>query len=296
MARTFLTDPLVEFNSKSPLKVVSLVPSWTASLNDLGLGNVLTAITDYCPSVPDGAAEILRIGPPKNPRVDWIIQSNPDLIIANQEENDRISIEAMITADIPVWLTFPKTVQEMLGDLWKASSLFRSVSAPYQLEILEKSVDWAELALVDQSPVRYFCPIWQDCLDTGEGWWMTFNQDTYSSDVLRLVNGENIFASRERKYPLQAEFGRATRELPGERDTRYPRVSFAEIVNMQPEVILLPDEPFSYGKDDISKFCNLFAQTPAGQTGRIYCIEGRLIHWPGTVLSKAIDTLSSLFS
>ncbi len=196
---------------------------------------------------------------------------------------------------IPVWLTFPRTVKEMLSDLWKASSLFRSESAPYSLEILEKNVDWAESFLEDREPVSYFCPIWQDTLPDGEPWWMTFNQDTYSSDVLRLLNGRNGFSGRERKYPLMAEFERADPEPSGDRDVRYPRVSLGEIIKAQPEVILLPDEPYSYSEVDVDRLQKVFLQTPAGQNKRIIPIPGKYIHWPGTILARTLNDLADIF-
>lgn len=292
-----LSNPLILFNDRSPQSIVSLVPSWTASLIDLGLMESIIGITDYCPSPgKQDNSQISRVGSPKNPSVDCILGLKPDLVIANQEENDRTTIEALLAADIPVWLTFPKTVNAMLVDLWLASSLFRSVTAPYQLDILEKSIEWASLALGQQEPVRYFCPIWQDCLENGEQWWMTFNQDTYSNDVLRLLNGKNVFAERKRCYPLQADLAQMDGEEPGERDTRYPRVSLVEILQLAPEVILLPDEPYSYSTADVQIFQQIFSQTPAGQSGKIYPIQGRLIHWPGTILSKTLEECAFLFN
>jgi iron complex transport system substrate-binding protein len=297
MPLDILTDPLALFHDRAPQRVVSLIPSWTASLSDLGLGHHLVGVTTFCP-IPAGkiSDDLVRVGPPKGARLDRILSLKPDLVIANREENDKESILALLAEDIPVWLTFPKTVKEMLDDLWQASSLFRSETAPYQLEILEKSIDWAESVLFSQDPVRYFCPIWQDCTGQAGNWWMTFNQDTYSSDVLRLVNGENIFSARERRYPLEADLGVTAPELPGERDTRYPRVSLAEIVAAQPEVILLPDEPYEYNEGNIPAIQALFAETPAVQNGRIYLFSGRLVHWPGTIVSQALEHLPAIFT
>jgi ABC-type Fe3+-hydroxamate transport system substrate-binding protein len=291
-----LKDPLAYFNTCSPKQVISLVPSWTASLVDLGLEKFLLGISDYCPTLTGARAVVHRVGAPKTPDVAQILQLRPDLVIANQEENDRVSIEAIAAGGIPVWLTFPRTIKAMLADLWLASSLFRSEMAPYQLAILEKSVEWAEMALNNQDLVRYFCPIWEDSLDNGEPWWMTFNQETYSNDALRLVNGKNIFADRQRHYPLLAEFGLADSEDPGGRDTRYPRVSRAEITRLKPDVILLPDEPYAYSPENIQRFSEIFADTPAAASGKIICLAGSLIHHPGTILSKTLDELAGVLS
>lgn len=287
------THPLQWFEDHSPRRVVSLVPSWTGSLHDLDLDDVLVGKTDFCPGTKQ---EVHVIGGPKNPRIEEIILLQPDLVIANQEENGKIAVEELCRAGLPVWLTFPKTVNQMLEDLWQLSALFRNESVMDRVRLLEKNIEWAELALFDQNPVSYFCPIWEDRLETGERWWMTFNQETYSADVLRLVNGRNVFASRERKYPLLAEFGYSETEHPGDRDTRYPRVRVQDIVNAQPELILLPSEPYPYQGKDISAFQAQFKDIPAVQKDRIFLVDGSFLHWPGTILARALVELSPIFA
>lgn len=290
-----LSDPLSVFPDHPPQKVVSLVPSYTASLFDLGLGDSLVGITDYCVYPSEGVEKLPRVGGPKNPRLEQIQQLQPDLVLANREENTRDAVEALAGAGVPVWVTFPTTVRSALKDLWAMASLFRSELAMERTRSIERSLEWAEMTATGQPPVRYFCPIWEDRLETGERWWMTFNEQSYSSDVLSLFGGVNIFAGRQRRYPLLAELGHAVAEEPGERDTRYPRVSLAEIVNAQPEVILLPDEPFLYTDRHADEMTQLFAQTPAGQQGRVHRIDGTWIHWPGTRVAIALTEMPALF-
>ena len=67
-------------------------------------------------------------------------------------------------------------------------------------------------------PVRYFCPIWEDALSSGECWWMTFNEQTYSSDLLRLFGGENVFAARARRYEQAATYLERAIAFSDERD------------------------------------------------------------------------------
>ena len=80
---------------------------------------------------------------------------------------------------------------------------------------------------------------------------MTFNAETYAHDLLRVCGGENVFAERERQFPLKADLGEAEPLAPDDprvagRDTRYPRVTLAEVEAAQPDVILLPSEPFPF--------------------------------------------------
>jgi iron complex transport system substrate-binding protein len=282
-----IRDPLDIFPQTAPGNVVSLVPSITDSLLALGLGQYLTGVTDYCTA----GENVTRVGGPKTANLEAILHLRPDLVLANQEENSKEAVEAICAAGVPVWLSFPNTVQNLLADLWTIARLFRSETAMERIRPLEVAVEWAERAVQDVVPLRYFCPIWQDRLDTGERWWMTFNNQTYSNDVLRIAGGQNAFAERTRRYPLLADLGQAEAEEAGERDVRYPRVRLQDILDSQPEVILLPDEPFNYSEEDLNELLDIFANTPACSTGRIYTIDGSLITWPGTRLAQALEDL-----
>lgn len=129
----------------------------------------------------------------------------------------------------------------------------------------------------------------------GGVWWMTFNDDTYSANLLGLMGGENIFAGRERRHPLEADLGLAEAEGAGERDTRYPRVIIDEVLAGEPEIVLLPDEPFLFDESAEALICELLANTPAGKDGKIIRVDGKLITWCGTKLGAALAELPALF-
>jgi ABC-type Fe3+-hydroxamate transport system substrate-binding protein len=176
---------------RPPERVVSLVPSITESLFDLGFGSTVVGITDYCVHPAQAIQRLPRIGGPKTPRVADIVVLKPELVAANMEENPIEAVEALEAAGIKVWVTFPQTIRQSLDVLWLLVGLFHSRPAAIRLETLELTVEWAESALEDRKPWRYFCPIWQD-----EMGWMTINRDTYVNDVLRLMGGENVFAGQ----------------------------------------------------------------------------------------------------
>jgi ABC-type Fe3+-hydroxamate transport system substrate-binding protein len=91
-----------------------------------------------------------------------------------------------------------------------------------------------------------------------------------------------------RRYPLTADLGLAQPEDPGTRDTRYPRVTPAEISQAAPEVILLPDEPFAFGEQERLRLKRLLAETPAVRHDRVRLIDGSLLTWHGTRLARAL--------
>lgn len=285
-------DQLLE---KVPERVVSLVPSLTESLFDLGIGANLVGITDYC-IYPEGEVRNLpRVGGPKDAHLTDLLALKPDLVIASQEENSRELVEALQAAGVTCLVANSQSVAGSIEVLWRLVDLFHSQPAGLRLRTLEMALDWARTAQASLPEIRYFCPIWQDKTAGGQDWWMVFNRRTYANDLLQLFGGKNIFADRERRYPLEADLGRGKAEPPGDRDARYPRVTLDEILSAEPEMILLPSEPFNFDDPYLEQFGRLFAETPAGKNGRILQVDGSLITWFGTRLGRALSELPSLF-
>lgn len=282
--------------ARPPRRVVSLVPSMTESLFELGFGKSLVGVTDYCVHPADQTSTLPKVGGPKNVDLGKVLALKPDWVIANQEENSRAIVEALGAAGIPVWLTFPKTVREAMDDLWKLERVFHSKNAALQLRLLEDHLKLAELAAADLMPWRYFCPIWQNVEPDGCLWWMTFNQETYASDLLRILGGENVFAERIRKYPLAANLGGAAPEPAGERDLRYPIVTAEDIRAARPEMVLLPDEPYDFQARDLQRLASLIPDSPAVKNQRMDRLDGRLLFWHGTHLGRALALLPAYFS
>jgi len=280
--------------SKPPERVVSLAPSITESMFDLGFGDHVVGITDYCIHPAKEVEKLTHIGGPKTPDVQAILALQPDLIIANWEENTRAAVESLRAAGQAVWVTFPQTVRESIDVLWTLADLFQNKMAKIRLQTLELTLDWAISAAAERRPIRYFCPIWYSQQETGFPWWMTFNQKTYCHDLLELLGGQNVFARRERRFPLLAEFGLASEILETQADTRYPRVGAQEICLARPDLILLPDEPYPFNPTEVDQIKDLLGDTPAVQNESVYLIDGTLITWPGTRLALSLRELPAL--
>lgn len=274
-----------------PERLVSLVPSMTASLFDLDLADRLVGVTDFC-DLPEGrGSQIIRVGGTRDPSLDEILDLKPDLILANQEENDRDSIHQLETAGLTVWTTFPQTIDQAIEILWSLVKIMPSnPHATNALLVLERSLEWARRVTEDQTLVSVFYPIWMD-VHQDTTWFMTIHQATYAHDVLCVCGAENVFSDRLRRYPIEADLGLGEEQDPGDRDCRYPRVTIGEVLERQPELILVPDEPFSFTPDHIQELSSLFDETPAGRSGNIHLVDGRLVHWHGTMLAHALTEL-----
>lgn len=280
---------------KPPRRVVSLVPSMTESLFELGFGESVVAATDYCSRPFAQLVSMPRVGGPKTPSVPLIINAEPDLVIANQEENSQETIEALLDQGIAVWMVFPKTVEESIDVLRSLLALFHTDKPALKINTLQMAVDYAAAAAEFEPKVRYFCPIWLG-EERGLPWFMTFNADTYMSDLLRLFGGENVFSQRRRRNPLAADLGLSEPVgLSAGEDLRYPRVTIGEIISAAPELILVPDEPYKFSESDKGNIFQMLAETPAVRKKNVRFVEGSLITWDGVRLGAALQKLPEYF-
>lgn len=280
--------------TRAPERVVSLVPSMTETLLEFGVGHTLVGATDYCRLPEELAGRVTRVGGTRTADAAAICALAPEIVLANQEENEKDLVEALEAAGLKVWVTFPRSVRGAMDVMWQLAELFRIWDASPKLHVLEATLEWTMRASDEGKRPRVFCPIWQDRMPDGEPWWMTFGSGTYAHDVLQVCGAENAFADRQRSYPLEADLGRGPAEEPGDRDRRYPRVGLPEVLRATPEVILLPDEPFHFDADHEAALREALAATPAVQAGRVHRVDGTLIAWHGTRLGRALVELPLL--
>lgn len=280
--------------SEPAQRIVSLVPSLTESLFDLNLGSRVVGVTNYCVHPADALSGLPRVGGTKNPDIDAILALEPDLVFMNREENRREDYDALIAAGVTVWAAEPRTVQEALNLLWEIMDAFHETTMVARIRLIEYQADWvrgiSQQHAEQGDVVRVFVPIWFDPL-------MTFNAATYAHDVLTLCGGTNVFAERERQFPLAADLGEAPALAEDDprragRDMRYPRVSLEEVTAAQPDAILLPSEPYPFDASHLPMFQAL--DVPAAHNGRIHLVDGSLLTWHGTRIAYALETLPPL--
>lgn len=273
----------------SPERLVSLVPSITEVLFHFAWGPRLVGITEYCTEPASAVAQKTTIGGTKNPDVAGILALQPQLVFAVAEENRRHDVEQLEAAGIPVYVFEPYTVHDGIDLLWRIAEILdcgRDIASFIQ----EIEQDYAETQtlVARRKPVRVFCPIWKDP-------YMTINEGTYVHDTLRVCGGENVFAQRQRRFPLAADLGHQSEAMghDTDRDRRYPRVTLDEMSALRPEVILLPDEPYAFTEADIADFTP-YAEVPAVRQGRIHLIDGKMVSWYGPRIGRSLRTLRDI--
>ena len=266
--------------TRAPQRIVSLVPSWTEALFAFGAGDRVVGVTDYCIHPANQVAAKIKVGGTKNPRLDQILSLASDLVIANIEENRQADVDALQAHGVPVFATFARTVRAAIDELRAIGQLIGAQNSDKIIAPIERAL--AHAPRPAHRP-RVFVAIWRDP-------WMTANGETYIGDLIETCGGENVFRDRERMFPLAADLRRDPARAVQGRDTRYPRVSLEEVATQEPDVVLLPDEPYRFTERDAAELCAL----PALRDTRIHLIDGTLVSWYGVRTGRAIETISEL--
>jgi len=280
--------------ARAPLRIVSLVPSDTYSLVQLGVGERIVGRTRYCVEPASAVERVPVMGGTKNADVDAIIETFPDLVLANREENTKKDLERIAQAGIAVYVSFPKRVADGLAHLGRLARVLDIADDGKVKDALKghyEALRAAEAHIDRLAPVTTFFPIWMDPL-------MTIHSDTLISDVLRLGGATNVFADRARRYPLAADLGKSAPLSPDQiegRDTRYPRVGWDEVVERAPELVLLPDEPHDFTEADAARFraLDIPAAKRRDNIAAVIKVDGKDFSWYG---ARALEGLTRVRS
>lgn len=194
-------------------RVVSLVPSLTESIATTA-APLLVGATDWCTHVGD--ADVVRVRGTKNPAIDVILDLEPDIVVANFEENRAPDLDALRAAGVPVWVTHCTTVDEATASLGRMFDALR-VERPDWLADAQRV--WAQPAEVARRTA--IVPIWRRP-------WMVLGSDTFAGDMLARLGVDNAYA-RHRE--------------------RYPRVALDEL-RAAASLVVLPDEPYAFSASD----------------------------------------------
>lgn len=247
------------------MRLVSLVPSVTETVAALGVADALVGVTDWCVLGAPPAA--VRVGGTKNPDVAKVIALRPDLVVANQEENRAEDVAALRTAGLQVLVTYPRAVPDV-------ADLIRSLGTVLDREAAAtRMADELSLAIATldppDPPIPALTLIWRKP-------WMAVGPGTYADDLLTRCGFRNALATHPDRYPT------VHRE-----QLRSPGSATAHCV--QPEVVLLPSEPYEFGDKDLDAVRDLVGSEPA-----IRFVDGQLLTWHGPRTIAALGAFSPL--
>jgi ABC-type Fe3+-hydroxamate transport system substrate-binding protein len=237
-------------------RIISLVPSQTELLFDLGLDAEVTGITKFCVHPDSWFRSKTRIGGTKKLNIELIRKLRPDLVLANKEENLRHEVD-ILAEEFPVWVSD-------IGNLAEALNMIDSVGILTGKEKKAQEIS-AEIkikfASLDQTKptIRSCYLIWKDP-------WMTVGGDTFISDMMDQAGYSNVFADY----------------------MRYPEISIEQIIEKDCDLLMLSSEPFPFKEKHIAE---LKIKIPAT---KIILVDGEMFSWYGSRLKKAAGYFEQL--
>ena len=242
-----------------PKRIVSLVPSQTEFLADLGLEDEVVGITKFCIHPYKWFRTKTRIGGTKTVNIEKVKALNPDLIIANKEENTQADIEALEKI-APVWISDIYTLSDALQMMQELGKIFgKSAEAEALIHAIENDFNGFETpfkAHLNKPTAIYV--IWKKP-------YIVAGKQTFIDDLLSRCGFENFTS-----------------------ESRYP--TWKPAANENPDYILLSSEPFPFKEKDIQELQIQFPKT------KIMLVDGELFSWYGSRLKLSVPYFKSIFS
>ena len=242
-----------------PKKIISLVPSQTELLAHFNLESETIGITKFCVHPQSWFKTKLQVGGTKTVDLDKIKQLQPDLIIANKEENVKDQIE-LLALEYPIWLTDVNNLQDALQMIEDIGVLTgKAVAASNLTRQIKINFDDVKSVL---KPINTAYLIWRKP-------YMTVGGDTFINDMLLRCGFKNIFAAK----------------------TRYPEIDIAEMQAKSAEgrsLLLLSSEPYPFKQQHIDELQQQLPNT------KIILVDGEMFSWYGSRLLKSAAYFNTL--
>ena len=238
-----------------PMRIVSLVPSQTELLFDLGLEKHIVGVTKFCVHTESKVEVVEKIGGTKKFDLKKIMDLQPDLIIGNKEENYKKGIEDL-QKNFPVWMSDIKDIYDALFMIQSIGELTGQEEKAFHLAYKIKK-GLTEYHAPYNLTASYL--IWKDPF-------MTIGEDTFIHEMLKIAGFNNIF--RDKK--------------------RYPVVSEEDIKERSPEVIFLSSEPYPFVEKHLEEFRQLCPDA------LVILVDGEMFSWYGSRLQHSVFYFKTL--
>lgn len=245
---------------ETPRRIISLVPSQTELLVDLGLEDSIVGITKFCVHPEDLKSRKKAVGGTKQVHMDVIRKMAPDIILCNKEENTPEMV-AELEMIAPVHVSDIKNIDDSLELIREYGEIFevRENASEIVSRIMDLRKDFCEFVKEKpQRKVAYF--IWKNP-------WMVAGKDTFIDHLLELNHFQNIY--RDEK-------------------SRYPEININKLPVRDIDEVLLSTEPFPFKEEDKIWFRN------AVRKDGIHIVDGEYFSWYGSRLITAFNYFKQL--
>ena len=244
---------------KKYTRIISLVPSQTELLFDLGLDSEVVGVTKFCIHPENWFKTKTRVGGTKNLNMKTIHALEPDLIIANKEENVKEQIEEL-SRNYDIWVTDVNTLGDATQMIQDIGEITYKEEIAYTLQkyILQKFVSLRKKTEQNKK-IRAAYFIWKDPYMVAAG-------ETFINNLLPYCGVDNIFSN----------------------ETRYPEIELKSLTVKKCALILLSSEPYPFKEKHQKDMEELLPGVP------VLLVDGEMFSWYGSRLSKAAAYLEKL--
>jgi ABC-type Fe3+-hydroxamate transport system substrate-binding protein len=249
---------LLRIDEFPPKRIISLVPSQTELLCDLGLGGFLIGRTKFCIHPQSQVTNITQIGGTKKLNIALIKELKPDLIIGNKEENVKEQIQKLEDF-CPLWVSDVGTIEDDLDMIAQIGHICAREQIAQELILKKKSVLESIKNMFGFSEKKVLYLIWKNPI-------MSVGSDTYIHHVLEWIGLENC-TSHLKRYPVLDE---------------------KQIQEMNPDYILLSSEPYPFKAKHLLEFTKLVPNS------KVLLVDGEFFSWYGSRILHKTDYLNRL--
>ncbi len=247
------------------MRIVSLCPSLTELVFDLGRGSDLIGITDYCVHPVDRVGAIEKVGGTKTPAVERIVELAPDVVLLNDEENRKEDAEALTEAGVRILSTFPR---DCAGTAEMVRTIADALERPTEGARIAADIEARTRRVVDSSrgkrEVSFAYLIWRKP-------WMSVNRDTFAHALLSQAGGRNVFDALA---------------------VRYPEITLDDLARAAPDLVLLCTEPYPFQRKHLSEL----SDATSLPIERFAIADGEYLSWHGSRTPAGIDYAEHLIT
>lgn len=237
---------------ESPRRIISLVPSISELICDLGKEDCLVGCTSYCVH-PTTLSDITKVGGTKKVDIALLRSLSPDLIIANKEENTKSDI-LKIQEEFKVWVSDVKTHEDAMEMTMNLSFLLGK--SDVGKIICQQTSKCLEIFSSNEMQ-RTLYLIWRKP-------YMSVGGDTYIHDIMEWCGYQNVCGDKK----------------------RYPKLSIQDIEALSPEIILLSSEPFPF------KAKHIYELQKISPNSEVYLADGEFFSWYGSRQANLLNAVN----
>ncbi len=251
----------------NPQRIVSLMPSLTEMVFELGQGKKIVAVTQYSKR-PTAAVQLPKVGSYTNPSIERIVSMRPDICLALQDGTPKAVVDRLEELEIPVYAFNPTSLEGIMDAVTRLGTLVHAdTKAAGLVDMMHKKLQEvdARVRMSAHRPRVFFQ------IDAGSI--VSAGPRSFIGRLVTRAGGTNLAAG----------------------DRLYPRYSWEEVLAMQPEIVIISSMSGGYSDDQLKAQWRRWTQLPAVRNDKLFVVEADLFDRPTIRSFDCLEKLVDIF-